>query len=391
MSKTKVAIIHHIDPFGKKVGGIFTYIKGFVKYAPKDFEIKLIGITENSKERKPRKWHRLPLEGKKIWFYPLFSVKDQNIMTKIPLSLKFSIALWLLNPEVDDSVLFFHRPESALPYLFRKSKNKKILCIHSDIIKMIKGSESEVRWRYFPWFYLKLEKLVIPKMSKIYVINRDSLRYYLSTFPCLERRFQFLPTWVDFETFYPLEGMAKKREQIRFLRDYGFRKDERLITFVGRLEKIKSPLLLLDAFNYAFKRNNKLRLIVIGEGRLRKKMEGRAIHLGIRERISFMGELSSEQVGKILRIANLFLLTSWSEGMPISVLEALASGIPMVRDGFSGRVVKERTPDAIGNAILEVLNGKDYSTKNCLISVADFTPQKVLKSMYDTMREISRE
>ena len=399
MSEIKVMIIHHFDPFGSKIGGIASYIKGFIKYAPDDFEIKMIGITSDPKQRRAGRWHNLTLGGKKFSFYPLFSIKNENILTKIPLSAKFVLASMYHRLEVEDSILCFHRPELALPYFL--NKNKKILYIHNDIAKAMKDQHTEVRWKYFPWMYFRLEKSIIPRMEKIYVVNRNAIQHYLSEFPQIKDRFQFLPTWADTEIFHPLSEPERENKRALFLEDKGFSTEDKLVVFVGRFEGPKSPLLLLDSFYCAFKNDSRLRLILIGEGRLKERIKQKIADLMISDRVFFTGSIPQQRVAEILQIADLFLLTSAFEGMPLAVLEALASGIPVVtteagevkmvvRDGFSGRVVKERTPDAIGNAILEVLNGKDYSTKNCLISVADFTPQRVLKSVYDAMREMSR-
>ena len=399
MTENRVIIIYPFDPFGNRVGGIASYIKGFIKYAPDQFEIKLVGVTSNPKERPPRIWHNIFLGKKSFSFYPLFAVKNENILTKIPLSLKFVATLMHHRFDEKNGILCFHRPELALPYILKK--NKKILVVHIDILEAIKNPDTEVRWKYLPRLYFKLEKLIINKMNRIYVVNRNSINYYLSTFSSIRNRFEFLPTWADREIFYPLSESEKKMKKAAFLHNKGFNSDDRLLVFVGRFERQKQPLLLLDSFHYASQKNKHIRLILIGDGSLRKEMEHKINDLGISDNIHFMGSLPQQRVAEILQISDLLLLTSAFEGMPRSALEALATGLPVVttdagevkmvvRDAFSGRIVKERTPQAIGEAIFEILNSNNYTKEKCISSVTDFTPERVLKSVYDTITGISQ-
>ena len=57
----KIVLIHPFDPWGKKVGGIETFLKGFMIYAPKEFEIELIGTTSSISQRPYGTWQSINL------------------------------------------------------------------------------------------------------------------------------------------------------------------------------------------------------------------------------------------------------------------------------------------------------------------------------------------
>lgn len=96
MNTTRITplIIYPMDPLGEKIGGIETFFKRFMKYAATDFAIEWIGVTSDRERRPVGIWQELSLEGKDFKFFPPLYVKDENIRTKIPFSLKFIISLF---------------------------------------------------------------------------------------------------------------------------------------------------------------------------------------------------------------------------------------------------------------------------------------------------------
>jgi glycosyltransferase involved in cell wall biosynthesis len=131
----------------------------------------------------------------------------------------------------------------------------------------------------------------------------------------------------------------------------GLPADTRLMIFVGRLDRQKDPLLLLDAFARSAASDPGLHLVVVGDGALRGEVEAGIATRGIAKRVTLLGALGAARIAGWLRAADLFVLSSAYEGMPIAVLEALACGFPVastdvgeirrvVRDGITGRIAK---------------------------------------------------
>ncbi len=137
---------------------------------------------------------------------------------------------------------------------------------------------------------------------------------------------------------------------------------KRLI-FVGRLAAVKGIAVLLRAFAKVYERHPDARLTLIGDGVERPNLEALARDLGIAAAVDFAGPKTQAEVADTLPTADLFVLPSFAEGVPVVLMEAMASALPviatriagiseLVEDGVAGRLVPpgsvEELTDAIG-------------------------------------------
>lgn len=396
--KIKPLIIWPMDPLGNKIGGIGTFLKNFIKYAPEEFEIEWVGVTSDKNRSPIRKWCELSVSGKPIRFFPALYIKDENVRTKIPLSLKFTLALLYLKKEikVSNRILEFHRIEPALAF----KQSPGILFVHGNM-QDLSNPNSEVKWSLFPWLYFQLEKRLLNRVNHVFVVREDAVGFYKDRYPNLADRFSFLPTWIDEEAFYPYNSVRKSEKRTEFLAHHRFDSETKLILFVGRLEGAKDPLLLVDTFYHVSKVNNNTRLLVVGAGRLKSAMEKRIKAYQIENKVLFLGALFQEKIAELMRISDLFLLTSAFEGMPRSVLEALGCGLPVVatdvgetrrivKDRVSGRLVAKREPTALAKAVLDVLNHREHFLTSKIVScIEPYLARKVLKGIYEKYYELA--
>ncbi|MBB6646606.1 glycosyltransferase family 4 protein [Halobellus ruber] len=141
--------------------------------------------------------------------------------------------------------------------------------------------------------------------------------------------------------------------------------NERTILFVGRLVKNKGPDIFVEALEKVFNRNNKCSACVVGEGPMEDRLRDKAKRLGIFDRIKFAGYV--ENMPKTMREADLFCRPSLSEGMPLTLLEAMSCGLPpvvsavagvpeVVTDGYSGILIDQPTPDSVAEGLIKLLN-----------------------------------
>lgn len=138
--------------------------------------------------------------------------------------------------------------------------------------------------------------------------------------------------------------------------------DGRYLLNVARLVPQKGHALLLEAFARA---RIDHKLVIVGEGHLRKELEGRAKALGITDRVLFAGKRTNPYPW--MKHADLFVLTSEYEGLGIVLTEALACGTPImavesrggVRDVFQGELARYLVPpdsESLGQKLEETLN-----------------------------------
>jgi len=399
--RIKPLIVYPMDPLGNKIGGIQTYIKNFVKYSPDDFKIEFIGVTSDRDNRPVGKWQKISVCSKEIDFLPILYIKDENVRTKIPLSLKFTLSLFKYKKQVNcrDKIITYHRIEPSLP--LTNIASKKLLVIHNNTTDLLYSPHSEIKWRKFPWLYLQIEKRLIRKIDKIFAVREDVVKFYKKKYPFMAHRFSFLPTWVDLEIFSPFTPSIRLKQKSEFCKKNNCPIDTKLIIFVGRLEGQKDPLMLINTFRYINKIFPQSRLLIVGNGLLRKEIEQRVSQHGLIDFVFFYGNLPQNEVADLLKISDVFLLTSASEGMPISVLEALGCGLPVVstdvgevkrvvRNEFSGLICFEREPAIIGDAALRVLKEDKFSAENCILSIQGYTAKRILKRVYNAYYELDK-
>lgn len=118
-----------------------------------------------------------------------------------------------------------------------------------------------------------------------------------------------------------------------FRAEQGVAPEAVVIVHVGRFVELKNHALLLRAF-MQLKSQPPLYLWLVGDGELRPSMEQLAQELGVAERVRFWGVRSD--VADILNAADIFTLPSKYEGNPMSVMEAMATGLPVVASAVGG-------------------------------------------------------
>ena len=126
--------------------------------------------------------------------------------------------------------------------------------------------------------------------------------------------------------------------------------DARIILFVGNLVKVKGPDLLVDAWIEMEKRSDEFgaaaaeaTLVVVGGGPMRADLEKKIKASGLWKRTFFIGAVSHEAVSLWMNVAQCLCMPSRSEGMPNVMMEAIASGLPVVATdvGVSGELLAE--------------------------------------------------
>ena len=141
------------------------------------------------------------------------------------------------------------------------------------------------------------------------------------------------------------------------------------ILFLGRLGRRKGVFDLLKAFKDVNGQIPNCRLVCAGDGELEKARE-LANELEIGEQLDIPGWIGPETREKLLRHATLFVLPSYAEGLPMSLLEAMAAGLPVVTtnvggipdvvtDGVEGFVIEPGDVSALGKAMTRILTDEE--------------------------------
>lgn len=121
---------------------------------------------------------------------------------------------------------------------------------------------------------------------------------------------------------------------------------------VGRLDPVKNHAGLLEALAALGGRNRQLRLVVVGDGPLRSSLEDKASSLGIAGQVRFTG--ASNETAELMRGFDIFVLPSLNEGISNTILEAMATGLPVVAARVGGN--PELVLDAVTGTLYDPLD-----------------------------------
>lgn len=150
-----------------------------------------------------------------------------------------------------------------------------------------------------------------------------------------------------------LPGAAEEAKRIRRRQALGSKEGTPLCLSVGRLAREKNQAFLLTAFAAILMRLPAARLLLVGEGDDRPRLEKMTCGLGIGGSVQFVGAVPHERVGEYYLAADLFLFPSTSETQGIVVLEAMAAGLPVVA------VASDAAADLLGDSEAGVMTTED--------------------------------
>lgn len=183
--------------------------------------------------------------------------------------------------------------------------------------------------------------------------SRDLLVSYGVTRPM-----EILPNAIDLTAFEQAHaGDVRAR--------LGIGPQERVLLYCGRLAREKNLPFMLQALGDTLRRAPGIRLVMVGDGTERETLQRLAADLGLDQRVLFPGSVPYGDVPRYYAAADLFVMTSLTEVMPLALLEAMASGLPVVAvagpglsdvvtDGLNG-ILTAHDPGAFAGAVQRAL------------------------------------
>ena len=394
----RLCIMYPADPLGAIAGGIDTFIRGIIRYAPPWLEISVVGATTAHSDRPIGEWTLCKLGFTTFNFLPLVKLPESGRRPTIPVSLRYTLALATRRSDIEADVLEFHVIEPSLA-LLRDDRPKSVV-IHQNM-SVLRDRNSDIRWRHLPWLYFRLEQFLLPRIDSIFCVRSDAVKEYQVRYPEIADRFKFTPTYVDSDVFSPPSLDDRQQSRLSLCEEFGIDHDGPIFVTVGRLSGQKNPELMIDAFLTLTKTVDNARLLFVGDGNLRQAVEALIAKHNLETRVVVAGIRGSDRVATYLKGADVFVLSSGYEGMPMCVLEALACGLPVastdvgevarvVSPGVNGELLSVHEPDQLAHAMAKCLRyAEKYRGEPCAVAILDFLPEKVLKPIYENYRKLA--
>lgn len=199
--------------------------------------------------------------------------------------------------------------------------------------------------------YRLAEKLLARVSDRLVAVSEKTVDDLVRLGVAPRERFAVIPIGLDLDPFLALDSEPDAEAR----RELGVAPGDVALVFVGRLVPIKRLDVLLEAVALALAEAPSLRLLVVGDGELRREHELLAEELGISERVRFLG--FRYDLERIAAATDVAVLSSDNEGTPVALIEAGAAARPLVATDVgggadivgpaTGRLVPARDPAAM--------------------------------------------
>lgn len=169
--------------------------------------------------------------------------------------------------------------------------------------------------------YITIMRFFINIFSTNFLACSDAAgKYLFGNSIITNKRYKMLPNYIDYEKFINCNDKNSIRKEL------GIGDNDIVICNIGRFIEAKNHSFLIEIAKELIDKNNKIKLILVGIGDLRKDIEVKVKALGIESNVYFTG--LREDIPNILNNSNLFILPSIYEGLGLVLLEAQASNLP---------------------------------------------------------------
>lgn len=238
----------------------------------------------------------------------------------------------------------------AILYKFLNQKTRIVHTFHTEPLDMMRGLKKKM----FVWLFSKCNTVtfvsyaLLEKVEKNLKLDTKKKVVYAGVF----------------------KHEISKKEIEKFKEKYGLNKSSPLLSFIGPLvwkKKVEGVKILVGAFKDVIREYPNAKLLIIGNGEYRENVERLVKELDIENNVIFTGFL--DDVFVPLSIIDIYTHISLQEGFPISILEAMSMGKPVIAtkiggipeliiDGENGIVV-DSEPRAIADAILDLYSDEE--------------------------------
>ena len=176
-------------------------------------------------------------------------------------------------------------------------------------------------------------KKVVRKLSKRYIAHfsgviapTEKTRDLLISYG-VKNKIYVVPTGINLEKF---KKDIPDAETNSLLKSFNIKKDSFKLIFLGRISKEKNIETLINIMPKIVSENNNIQLIIVGDGPDRLELEERVRYLDLQDNVIFTNRIPNDKVPIYYKAADLFISPSKTETQGLTILEAMAAGVPVL-------------------------------------------------------------
>lgn len=304
MKKLSICIITPtFPPECASGGGIYSY-EIAQRLAAVGHQVRIITCLHDISSRKDSKLEIYPVKSGSLLLFPLQArrIFKEKIKSQVDILHGNHIYHWLL-------------------CLLKPGNVKKIITTtHNSYLQRFYFYGI---WRKLSYpLLILLEQLAYKYSSKIIVVSKLAEEFVLK-YKNTKNKTILIPNGVDEQKFKPQPSVSANIFRERF----NLTAQDELILFTGRLDRNKSPFSVIKALKLV---DTNVHFLVVGRGKVKQELRQLVNNLNLTDRVHFIGRVPYEKMPSVYNSADLFILVSKSEGMPFSLLEAGACGLPLL-------------------------------------------------------------
>ena len=207
------------------------------------------------------------------------------------------------------------------------------------------------------WFLRIFEEKMLERAKKIIAVSHFTKKELTEYYQIPESKIRVIHNGVDIKKFQPAQDKRKIKSEL------GFNPDDLLILSVGRLYARKGLFTLIDSMPPIMKRFKNAKFVVSGKGQSDEmhKLIAHAEKVGVKDNLIFTGYYPDKKLPRLYQAADVFAFSTFYEHHPFAVLEALASGLPVVTTWVGG--IPETIESGKNGFLVEPFNVKQFSDR----------------------------
>ena len=334
------------DMYTANVNGVVTSVRNLMEeLEKKGHQVRVLTVSERLKSHKEDN----------VYYIKSVSLEKVYPNVRMPISYRHRFIRELIEwkPDVIHSQCEFFSYQFA-SYISKKTGAPIVHTYHAlyeQYVTYVLPSQ-----RLGEYFIGKLSRMRL-KHAEVIVAPTQKVENVLRNYG-IQNPIQVIPSGIALEQH---KGQMPAEERLSRRKALGIPEDHTVLLNLGRLGTEKNLNELLELLSMELMHNDKITLLIVGDGPARKELEEMAVHLGIRDHVVFTGMVPPSEVHSYYQLGDIFVSASTSETQGLTYVEAAANGLPLLC----------RRDPCLDEVLVEGSNGYEYEAESEFCSILD--------------------